>query len=190
MNISIPKYITKDHDLILQYQVNCLDHDIILWYSLDEIYRHFVTDLLDGPLVALLIPAMHSGEDIYLQGKISERLYYNLSQPYQEVLKYLIPSLKSVKIYPEGLQSKAERAKGVATGLSCGVDSFCLLGDHYYSDVPTIMRFRKVVLAISCQVTINFKKICTNCMAAVIEVCIHGEFQPEINAIHTPPGFF
>jgi len=124
-----------DEDIIIKYRIIHSDQEDILWYRIEKKFDHFVTNLLDCPLVALLIPAMYIGEDIYLEGTISERLFYNLSGPYQEILKYLIPSLKSIHIYSENLTSEANLAKGVATGFSCGIDSFCLLGTNYYSDV-------------------------------------------------------
>ena len=116
----------------IEYSDNTNDK---LRYRIEKSYTDYVTDFLDAPLVALIIPAMYAGEDIYLHGTISERLYYNLSGPYQAILKHLIPTLKSINIFPENLISNSKRSPGVATGFSCGIDSFSLLGKHYYSDV-------------------------------------------------------
>jgi hypothetical protein len=78
---------------------------------------------------------MFQGEDIFLEGTISERLYYNLSGPYQKMLKFVIPSLHPVNIFPAEVQPAHQLGAGVAMGFSGGIDSFCVLADHYYADV-------------------------------------------------------
>lgn len=108
----------------------------LLWYRIDQTFGDFLTDLCDAPLVALILPAMALGEDISILGKVSERLYYQLSGPYQHVLKQVIPFLNIVNITAEDLQNTAVRSPGVATGFSGGIDSFSVLADHFFSDVP------------------------------------------------------
>ncbi len=136
MKINPLKREIDGNTLYLQYSFEYSLGRDILWYSIDNKYSEFITDLLDGPLVALLIPAMVLGEDIYINGVISERLFYNLSKSCQILLKQIIPSLKLINLYPEKIETQHQRASGVATGFSCGVDSFCLLDDHYYTKVP------------------------------------------------------
>ncbi len=128
---------TIDKNIQLKYQVDFLPGEDYLWYSLEDKYDSFVTNLLGGPLVALLIPAMALGEDIVVRGAISERLFYNLSGPYQVLLTHIIPSLNLVKVVPEELVTPKARATGVATGFSCGIDSLCVLADHYYTACPS-----------------------------------------------------
>ena len=135
MNISPLTINVTGEEIVLNYQVSFANKECTLWYSIAKDYQSFVTEALDGPVVALLIPAMKIGEDIHIAGSISERLFYNLSRPYQVLLKHLIPSLNLIKIYCNNLIVRNVRAPGVATGFSCGIDSFCLLADHYYSNV-------------------------------------------------------
>jgi len=125
-----------ENNLFLEYEVDYSQTRELLWYNIDAKYSEFVTDLLDGPLVALLIPAMALGEDIYINGSISERLFYNLSDSAQILLKEIIPSLILIKLFPNKLENRSVRSPGVATGFSCGVDSFSTLADNYYSEVP------------------------------------------------------
>jgi len=122
----------------IQYcvQVRFLGERKALWYRLSEEYADLVSDRSDAPLVALLIPAMLRGEDIHLEGTISEKLFYNLSGPFQKVLKLIIPSLHFITIIPSEVQPALSRGEGVATGFSAGIDSFCVLADHHYADVP------------------------------------------------------
>jgi len=136
MKIFAKKTRVIEEEITLQYPIEFSGGESVLWYRFDKKYQSFITDFLDGPLIALLFTAMGNGEDIYINGTISERLYYNISRPMQMLLKKVFPFLKLIKIYPEEINSHHERANGVATGFSCGVDSFCLLKDHYISDVP------------------------------------------------------
>lgn len=112
-----------------------------LWYSLHEACADLLSNKSDAPLIALLMPAMASGEDIYISGVVSERLIYNLSGPIQNVLQRIIPSLQRVNIYPEEVcPDQRNRPPGVATGFSGGIDSFCILADHHHSDITDQFR--------------------------------------------------
>ena len=141
MKISKPELAEQGDDVLYRVHVSCSEGSETLWYSLSKDYADLVSDRSEAPLVALLIPAMTRGEDIHLAGTISERLYYNLSRPYQRVLRTIFPSLRPVKIYPGDVRPAPQRAPGVATGFSGGIDSFCVLADHhYYADVPAGFR--------------------------------------------------
>lgn len=136
MRISKPEIISEKNTRTYQVDVEFSEGKETLWYSLHDSYGDLLTDSSDAPLVALLIPAMQRGEDIYIDGEISERLLYNLSRPFQVLLHQLIPSLNMVKIYPESVRSEqGTSVSGVATGFSGGIDSYCALADHYYSDI-------------------------------------------------------
>jgi len=119
-----------------KYPITFSGRKKVLWYEIDKNYHDFVTSLLDAPLVALLVPAMAHGEDIYIKGAISEKLFYNLKYRYQVLLTHLVTTLKPITIHPDNIIIPNRKAKGVATGLSCGIDTFCLLGEHHYSAVP------------------------------------------------------
>ena len=136
MKISKPQIIQENKQVTYQANVESTKGSKTLWYSLHESYSDLLSNSCDACLVALLIPAMAVGEDIYIDGMISERLLYNLSGPLQKVLQHIIPSLRQINIYPEEIcLNPAKRAPGVATGFSAGIDSYCVLADHYYSNV-------------------------------------------------------
>ncbi len=123
----------------IRYCVNVRSSDCpeTLWYSLSEEYGDLISERSDAPLVALLIPAMARGEDIYIEGTVSERLYYNLSGSYQHLLQMIIPSLRPIQIHPAEVKPAHVSGSGVATGFSAGIDSFCVLADHWYAaDIP------------------------------------------------------
>jgi hypothetical protein len=137
MKISKPEIRQQENQLLSTVQVESLDGSSTLWYSVEKKFGDLLTDFSDAPLVALLIPAMANGEDIHILGTISERLFYNLSGPYQQFLQCFFPALRRVNIRPENVQTRDQRASGVATGFSGGIDSYCLLADHHYSrNVP------------------------------------------------------
>lgn len=124
---------------IVEVQKNTLESKI-LWFKVSDLYQDFVCDSSDAALLALLIPAMAMGEDITVEGWVSEKLFHNLSYPYQKILKIVIPSLKFIKIHVNELKSVDYHAQGVATGFSAGVDSFCTLQDYYFGDIPASLK--------------------------------------------------
>lgn len=136
MKISKPQIIHDNKQITYQVNVNSTKGSKVLWYSLNESYENLLSDSSDPYLVGLLIPAMSVGEDIYVEGGVSERLLYNLSGPLQKILQHIIPSLRHINIYPAELYSSTNnRSPGVATGFSGGIDSFSVLADHHYSAV-------------------------------------------------------
>ncbi|MGB5746027.1 MAG: hypothetical protein WBM69_03540 [Desulfobacterales bacterium] len=136
MKISKPQIVRENKQIIHRVGVESIKGNETLWFSLHESFGDLLSNSCDASLVALLIPAMASGEDIHLNGMISEKLLSNLSGPFQRLLQHVIPSLRQVKIYPEDVcRGQANPAPGVATGFSGGIDSFCVLADHYYSNI-------------------------------------------------------
>ena len=136
MIISKPELISQSGNLQYRVHVHYSGKSETLWFSLSEEFADLVSDRSDAPLVALLIPAMLQGEDIHIEGTISEKLFYNISGPYQKVLKLIIPSLHLINIIPSDVQPAHQIGEGVAMGFSGGIDSFCVLADHHYADVP------------------------------------------------------
>lgn len=140
MKIEKPEIVEDDGRYSYQVRVTSARGDHALRYRVERKFADLLSDSSDAALAALLIPAMAAGEDIHLAGPVSERLYYNLSGRYQKVLQAVIPSLRRVAVYPAELHSGGQRAPGVATGFSAGIDSFCVLADHYYGPVPAAMK--------------------------------------------------
>ena len=116
-------------------------NDRSLNYQLEVQHNHLISPRSDAALVALLIPAMCVGGDLHVEGPVTEELVYQLNQSYQEILRLVIPSLKRIRILPDQPVPAGERAPGVATGFSAGVDSFTVLADHFYDhQVPASLR--------------------------------------------------
>ena len=110
-----------------------------LWYSVEREHAGWLTrDRQDAFVVALLPLAMKRPEDLHVEGALSERLFYNLTNYYIRILSASIRSLHAVRVAPEQLAAtRIEPApRGVAAGFSGGVDSFSLLADHLDGAVP------------------------------------------------------
>ncbi len=133
MKIGKPEISVEENTVVHRTEIESGDGRRDLWFRVDAKFGDLVTDTCDAPLVGLLIPAMAAGEDIHISGPISERLFYNLSSPYQTLLQHILPALLKVEIHPDQLRAEHGRAPGVATGFSGGIDSFCVLADHHYS---------------------------------------------------------
>ena len=134
MRISGAQVCERHGEIEYRFRVDCPGFSDALWYRIESKFANLVADLSDAALAALLIPAMARGAAIHIDGAVSKRLYYNLAGPYQRLLQHVIPSLRAVGIYPGELRSNTQRACGVATGFSGGIDSYCVLADHHYSD--------------------------------------------------------
>ena len=140
MKVSAPELLEREGMLQYRVEVSSTEGSRTLWFSVQHQHGNLVSSRSDAALVALLIPAMARGEDIEIGGTLSERLYYNLSRPYQRVLQEVMPSLQRVNIHPSHLQPASEPALGVATGFSAGIDSFCAVADHHSQSTPTGFR--------------------------------------------------
>lgn len=135
MRIGEPTFYYKDDEVFYQVAVEGRSGTSVLWYSIQKEFEPLLCQSSDGPLVALLIPAMMTGEDIYLEGSVSEKLWHNLSGPFQRLLCHIMPWLSTIKITPCSLTAEKKVAPGVITGFSGGIDSYCTLADHYFSEV-------------------------------------------------------
>jgi len=120
-----------------------------LWYSVERRYLEYLDqDTQDAFVLGTMLIAMRLGEDIHVEGSISERLYYNLSHYVVPILRLLLPDLHSVAIIPAHLQpdNHLYDTEGVATSFSGGIDSFSCLVDHLFGNVPKAYRITHLVM--------------------------------------------
>ncbi|MFT7774323.1 hypothetical protein [Roseateles sp.] len=103
-----------------------------LWFSVRKEFVSYVcVDRLDAFLVAMLYPAMLYGEDIVVEGCVSQRLLFNLNNYAIPLLQGFSDSLKKIKISAVSESKEIYGGAGVGTGFSAGVDSFCTIYDRY-----------------------------------------------------------
>lgn len=108
-----------------------------LWYAVDAAYtEHLVDERADGFLLALLPYAMKHGEDIEVLCPISERLHYNIKHYVTTILHHISPQYSQCEIAAAKLDSGQlfSTNENVATGISGGIDSFCVVADHHYDE--------------------------------------------------------
>lgn len=135
MIISKPE-LTRSNGLArYSARINHALGDKTLDYSIQEEFSELMSDRADAALLALLIPAMSRGESIRVEGAVSEHLYHHLSGPYQHILKSIMPCLQLVELSADQIVNSSYDGKGVITGFSGGVDSYCTLADYFYSEV-------------------------------------------------------
>jgi len=136
MKIHAPELLSgDDRSIIVRSLIEYAGGSDYLWYSVDRAYGDFlVTENSDAFLLAALTTAMKHREDIYLEAPVSEKLFYNLKHHYSKIQTLTTPALRQVEIVPASLNSAplTPAAKGVVTGFSGGVDSFCVLADHFF----------------------------------------------------------
>lgn len=140
MRIATPEILPKDGLVHFRTQVDSVHGSRLLWYTIPPQHAHLLSNSCDGPLVGLLIPAMAKGEDIYVEGPLSERLYHNVAGPYQVLLRKMLPSLQRINVTPSDLVRHTDRPDGVATGFSAGVDSFSVVADYFLSETPASLK--------------------------------------------------
>ncbi len=139
MRVGQARLVDHGRDVRIVASVEQGGHKQDLWYSVGREHAQWLTtERLDAFLVALLPLAMKNGEDICVEGAVSEKLYYNLTNYSMRILTLIMPALRPVRVMPESLdRGRLLRTEGcVVTGFSGGIDSFCVLADHFYGDVP------------------------------------------------------
>lgn len=141
MRIGVPQITTNADEVTWSVSVSGLaGYPDELWFTLPALYAHMVTERADPALIGLLIPAMHAGEPVAIDGPVTDELAFNLTHGCQYVLDRVIAGLSKVPIEtPRTVEAEAPAA-GVATAFSAGVDSFAVLLDHWFSPVAPGLR--------------------------------------------------
>ena len=91
------------------------------------------TERSDAFVLALMIPAMMAGEDIRVEGKMSERLFHQMRDDIIPIMNAFNPVYRRVGLSAAELTAKQyapEVQRGVGTGLSGGIDSFACIFNH------------------------------------------------------------
>ena len=101
-----------------------------LSYRVPPEHGALLSTTLDAALVGLLIPAMHSGEDLHLDGPVSSHLLGAANSSLQESLRVVIPRLRRIHVSSSSRVPGTAPAEGVATGFSAGVDSYFTVLRH------------------------------------------------------------
>ncbi|MBN1193180.1 MAG: hypothetical protein JXA36_05780 [Coriobacteriia bacterium] len=141
IRVGAPQLTTEGDEVLWSVSVSGLHgapHD--LWFRVPAVHASLLTELADPALIGLLVPAMYAGEAVTVEGVVTDELAYNVRREYEYLLDLVIPDLNVIPIQTPRVARAGVPASGVATGFSGGVDSFAVVADHLFSDVPPDMR--------------------------------------------------
>lgn len=133
MIIKKPYIEEKNNKIYIIYPYKLKDlSENKLWFELEKEYEKYITlENSDAGLVTLLLLAMKRGENIEVEGKVSEKLYYNIKNYIMNALNLANKEWEKIDIKVQSLNSeKVQNSKNVGTGLSCGVDSLSTIYNH------------------------------------------------------------
>lgn len=117
-----------------------------LWYRLPDEHAGMLTERADPAVIGLLIPAMHSGDPMMIEGPVTHELVHNLTHGYQHILETVVPGLSRVALETSNFAAAGQPVSGVGTGFSAGIDSFAVLAEHFFSPVPEDLRLSHLTL--------------------------------------------
>lgn len=107
-----------------------------LWFEVNTA-EILPTHTMDAFVIGCLLPAMMSGEDIYVKGTMSSKLFYNVTHYLIPILTQFFPSSHTVAVRATSLSaSSGPKARGVLAAFSGGIDSFCNYYDHCGNRAP------------------------------------------------------
>lgn len=103
-----------------------------IWFSLNKASDcKFQADRYDCFLVALLYPAMILNEDMIINGKVSEKLLFNINNYIKHFIRLYSKTKNDIKINcTETTNEVYKESVHIGTGFSGGVDSLCTIYDH------------------------------------------------------------
>ncbi|UUM32243.1 hypothetical protein [Vibrio japonicus] len=137
MKINLPEVYSKRNRSIFASVIEISGESKELWFSVPIQYaKNIQPNRADAFLVALLPQAMLLGEDIIVDGDISESLFYNLQNYFMPLMKEIAPKLSIISVTPKNLTTTRgelinDKSLGAATGFSGGIDSFCTISEHF-----------------------------------------------------------
>lgn len=102
-----------------------------LWFDVPRGFAHMTSARSDAFAVALVMPAMRVGQDLHLEGAVTDELLYSLNHEFQPLYTSVFPNYHRVRVTAGSTSPPAPKAEGVAAGFSAGIDSYALLQDHF-----------------------------------------------------------
>ncbi len=103
------------------------DRPDTLWFEVPTGHADLLSTRGDAALVALLVAAMHDGEDVHLDAEVTDALAGAASDELQSLLRLVTPDLKRIRVDVARAEPAADPAPGRALAFSGGVDSFATL---------------------------------------------------------------
>lgn len=132
--ISKPKILEseKQSDLVCQIKADYLGEKEIRFSVLKPFDTGLTEEVSDAFLLASLLPALRHGEDIEIEGNVSERLYFSTIHS----LIYLLSKsygYAPVKVRVGGVVKTSFGGRAVGCGCSLGIDSLSAIFTHLHT---------------------------------------------------------
>lgn len=111
----------------------------------NEYKKYLVDDVADAFVVAMLLPALISGQNIKVNAPLTDILYYHL----ENSLIYLLSKVfkkNPIKIVPEETLKIDFNSSAVGTGFSGGIDSFSTVTQHISENCPENLKITHLTL--------------------------------------------
>ncbi|MDD3155131.1 MAG: hypothetical protein PHS41_09700, partial [Victivallaceae bacterium] len=133
MKIAAPRDIVANGQFRREAVVSGTDgREEPLFFSVPEEYASWVdTRSGDCFAAAMLYCAMREGEDLAVEAPLSEKFLFHVNNYVIPLLNEFEPKLKKIRLSATGVIRDSFGGKGVGTGFSGGIDSFCTIFDHY-----------------------------------------------------------
>lgn len=123
--ITKPFITTKNETVRLNSEIKIDGVKNTLWCETNRIYKQFIlVERSDAFLCALLPLAMRTRKDLLCEAPVSEQFLHNLNEVLIPNLCAHDPGLYKTKVIAKGDSTPLISGNAVATGMSCGVDSF------------------------------------------------------------------
>lgn len=104
-----------------------------MWFAVENKNADMLTDdVYDAFTLVPLYLGMHYHQDVHIKGKISPRLYHNITHYLMKIFDNFSDYTKPVKFTVDGFKkAKKGPVDLIGTGISCGVDSLTTIYDNY-----------------------------------------------------------
>lgn len=144
MIIGTLSVLERNGELRLEAPVTLRGETRTCFYSVPVEYADLVeTELNNSLALSLVLPAMMEGEPIRVEGKMSERLFFQIRDELIPIMTAFNPGYRTVDFTAEELSSEQYSPgvqRGVGTGLSGGIDSSLCIRNHFV--LPVSERYR------------------------------------------------
>lgn len=106
-----------------------------IWFATSNKNRSMLTDeSYDAFLLVPLYLAMYYKQDLHICGKVSKKLYKNITTYIQTILCEFSDHLSKINVYVDGFTDTVPEGDIIGAGISCGVDSLSTIYDHFVKE--------------------------------------------------------
>ena len=107
-----------------------------MWVAVEDKNADMLTDgVYDAFVLVPLYLGMHYHQDVHIEGKISPRLYHNITHYLMTIFDNFSDYTQSVNFTVDGFKiAKKGPVDLIGTGISCGVDSLTTIYDNFIEE--------------------------------------------------------